>query len=458
MKTIFVSIFDGDTERVILRTSVFDVLKASGNRIVLLVRGKDRISHYEKEYKSDQVYIELLPEANSWQEHVWYYVGWNSIPTRSSEVRRIREYWNKGKYVFFILGSIAGILAKAKMWREFLRYLYLKTGEDYVPELFEKYKPDLLFAANMFSPEDTRLLRAAKIRNVRNITMAKSWDVLTTKAFTRVKGDFIIVYNEPNKKEAIEIGDYTQEQVIVTGFPQFDIYYKNAILSRDEFCKRVGLDPQKEYALYGIPGDWKSPDTRHILSVLDKKITEGAFIKPFQILARFHPKYRDSSEGLDTKHIIFDKPGVYFNTNIEFGIDSGSNNMNHWTFRENDIVHLMNSLRHASMVINVDSTLTLDGVANNKPVIIIAYDGGRKLSYKKSIAFIYERDHYQRVIKTGGVSLVKSHAELTDTINRFLENPESLREERERLKEEILYKLDGRGGERMGQAVLSALL
>ncbi len=457
MKTIFISIFDGDTERVILRTAVFRVLKESGHKIVLLVRGKERVDHYRKEYGSDQVVVELLPPANSFLEVVWYYIGWNSIPTRAVEVRRIREHWNHGKFLVFFAGWFAGLLSHMRIWRELLRSTYFVIGEDYAKELFSKYKPDLLFAANMFSPEDTRLLRMAKKLKVRSVTIAKSWDVLTTKAFTRVKADHIVVYNELNRKEAVMFGDYKPEQITVTGFPQFDIYTeKNIYLSREEFCKRVGLDPSRRTILYGLPGDWKSPDTRAILVELDKRIGANAFAKPIQILARFHPKYPDSSQGLESPHIIFDRPGTYFSKGGEFGIDASASTYK-WTFRDDDIIHLANSLYHSDIVINVDSTLTLDAAALDTPSILIGYDGDRVLPYHRSIAFIYERNHYQNVLKTGSAPVVKSHEELEQEINLFLSDPLYRREGLNKLKSGLVYKIDGASGKRMGEAILTQL-
>ncbi|HYD92908.1 MAG TPA: hypothetical protein VEB18_00385 [Candidatus Paceibacterota bacterium] len=457
MKTIFISIFDGDTERVILRTDVFRVLKESGHKIVLLVRSADRIEHYQREFANEQVAVELLPPSGSRQETLWYYAGWNSIPTHAVAVRRIREYWNTGKYHLFVIGSIAGILAHSRVWREFLRLLYRVFGESYAEALFEKYRPDLLFAANMFSPEDSRLLLTARRRKVPSVTIAKSWDVLTTKAFTRVKADRLLVYNEFNKKEASQYGDYPPSRVVVVGFPQFDIYTREDIfLPREAFLEKVGLNPAARYALYGIPGDWKSPDTRPIIAMLDEQITQGAFVEPFQVLARFHPKYRDSTEGLQTTNVVFDKPGKYFAAGGEFSLDSGKD-ANQWTFKDDDVIHLANSLRHADVIINVDSTLTLDAMANRKPAIIIAYDGDRKLPYRRSIAFIYEREHYRNVIKTGAVPLARSHTHLVQLLNTFLENPEYLQAERDVLTERMLYKLDGRSGERAGQAILTVL-
>lgn len=456
MKTIFISIYDGDTERVILRTDVFKTLLQSGHRIILLIRGVELVPYYRKEFESEQVQVEALPSANSQAENWWFSVGWNTIPTRATAVRRYRDYFLKKKYGMYFLGGLLSFLGKSRAWRSLLRSMYLVSGKEYAIELFKKYNPDLLFAANMFSPEDARLLATAKKRNVRTVTLAKSWDVLTTKAFTRVIADRIMVYNQFNHDEAIAVGDYLPEQVVITGFPQFDIYtLQETFLSREEFCKKAGLDPMRRTILYGIPGDWKSPDTRAILTELDRRIEADNFAKPIQILARFHPKYPDSSEGLDARHIVFDRPGMRFSENTEFSLDAGNRgSTNKWTFREDDIIHLANSLYHSDISINVDSTLTLDAAALNKPSILIGYDGDRKLSYKESIAFIYEREHYQHVLKTGGVSLVHSHDELASEINKFLSDPMYRKESLAVLKQELLYKVDGKSGERMGQAVL----
>ncbi len=457
--TIFISIYDGDTERVTLRTDVFDVIKKSGHRIVLLIREAERVPYYQKEFGSDQIVVEVLPPANSKVENWWFSVGWNSIPTRGAQVRRYRDYFLNKKYSLYIFGGLLGLCGHMRWWRQFLRLIYSRGEKGYAVELFEKYQPDLLFAPNMFSAEDIRLLLTAKRRGVRTVTTAKSWDVLTTKAFTRVIADKMLVYNEINRNEAITIGDYKPSQVVVTGFPQFDVYTNQEVFtSRKDFCEKMGLDPAKRIILYGIPGDWKSPDTHAILAELNKRIESGAFVKPLQILARLHPKYRDTSEGMEARNIIFDRPGTYFADSTEFSIDAGARGpTNKWTFRNDDIIHLANSLYHADLIINVDSTLTLDAAALNKPSILIGYDGDRKLSYHRSIAFIYERNHYKHVLATGGAIVAYSHDELVIEINKVLIDSTYNRDGLERLRKELLFATDGHAGERMGQAVLAAL-
>lgn len=456
-KTIFLSVFDGDTERVILRTGVWPTLLASGHRFVLLVRGKDRIDYYREEFGSSQVLVELLPSAASRLETLWYYISWNSIPTHAVTVRRYREYWAQKRYIAFFVTLPLWFLGHLRVWRTALRLFYWYTGEPYADELFEQYAPDLLFAPNMFSPEDMRLLRTAKRRGVRTVTTVKSWDVLVTKAFTRVLADTVLVFNEYNKREATDIGDYAPEKSVVTGFPQFDIYRSSPFSSKEDFCKRLGIKTYSRLILFGVPGDWKSPFSKDILLALDTAIQQGEIGGDVHVIARLHPKYRDSSESLTFKHITLDRPGTYFSKKGEFSIDSSVSNMNQWRFNVEDIEHLADSLYYCDVVINTDSTLTLDAAANNKPTVLVGYDGEHILPRRKSIRYIYERDHYKNVLDTKGVALANSNKELVHFIRCFLNNPVYLQKERQKLKDELLFKIDGKAGERMAQAVLGTL-
>lgn len=458
-KTIFLTVYDGDTEKVILRSSAFSHLLRSGHRIVLLVRGQSRIEYYRNMFGSDSVSVELLPPATTWGETVWHYLSWNTVPTHAAYIRRKINFRKDRRIYLYILESVAWLLGHMRIWREFLRLVYFCIPDSYAADLFDTYKPDLLFAPNMFSPEDFRMLKAAKKRGIATITTAKSWDVLTTKAFTRVKADRILVFNEFNKEEAIHFGDYSPEAVTVTGFPQFDVYVQEGIFSlREEFCAAIGADPQKRLLLLAVPGDWKTPYTKEIMLELDRRIEEGRFGEPIQVIARFHPKYPDSSESLRLKHFIFDRPGTLFSAKREYSVDMGVRGTYAWTFTDKDIAHLANSIRHTELVINTESTLTLDAAANDKPSILIAYDGGAHVPYWDSIERVYEREHYRHVVETGAAPIVKSHDELEHEIREFLTNKKYLWAEREALKRKLLYKVDGKSGARVAAAVLKELL
>lgn len=459
MSTIFISLYDGDTEKNILRTNVFPILKNAGHTLVLLVRSKDRIEYYKENFGDKNVYIELLPYALTKAERIFHHLGWNSIPTYSVFLRRHDMYLVHKKKIRYAIERICGFLGKFRMWREFIRATYYFLPANYAGDIFKKYNPDVLFSPSMFSAEDFRLVRYAKKHGVKTITTVKSWDVLTTKAFTRVKADKLIVFNEYNKEEAIDIGDYNANKIIICGFPQFDAYIDQSIyVSREEFFKEIGADINKKLILFAVPGDWKNPYTHEVMIGLNNAIEQGKFDEPVQVLARFHPKYPATGEGLkNLNHFIMDRPGKYFGVNTERSIDTSASVALQWTFTNKDLIHLANSIKHSDVTVNTESTMTLDAAALDKPVVLVGFDGFQKLDYWRSMIRNYDRDHYTNVIKTGGVRIAKSPEEFVSYINLYLKNSSQDTLGRKELQQKLLYKLDGKSAQRVALAVMSAL-
>ncbi|MCL4732610.1 CDP-glycerol glycerophosphotransferase family protein [Patescibacteria group bacterium] len=462
-KIIFLSIYSGDVDRIFVRSGVLDGLVSAGHYVVLLVRGDDgeqeKIRYYQDSYLREGVVIEFIPLGMNAFEFFAYHLAWNSLPSYSAYVKRKDLYLKHKKKFRYSLELLAGFLGRFRLWRHFLRSVYYHWPDAYCKDLFDRYKPDLLFAPNMFSPEDCRLLRYAKKHGITTVTTMKSWDVPTTRGFTRVIADRILVFNEINKQQTIDIGDYPEEKIRVMGFPQFDYYVRPELrVPREDFFKNIGADPSKPLILFAIPGDFKLPTINDILIALDNAIESGKIPRDIQVLARFHPKYRSPAETLkNLRHFIMDRPGTYFTDKVELSTDAPMSQTFQWVFTNKDIVHLVNSLLYSDIVINVESTITLDANAFNKPVIMIGYDGDQKLDYWHSVRRNYDREHFKAVLESGGVAYVQSHDELINAILRYLKEPEADKEGRRRLKERLLYKVDGRSSHRVVQYILEML-
>jgi hypothetical protein len=219
----------------------------------------------------------------------------------------------------------------------------------------------------------------------------------------------------------------------------------------------LGLDPLKAMIFFSIPGDWKTPYTKDILIELSHRIDAGRFTKPIQILAQIHPKYPSSCEGLSIPHVIIRRPGTLLVSKKETSIDMGIAGSFAFTFTDKDVGELYDAVRFSEVCINIESTLTLDAAAARKPSILIGYDGNQKTPYWRSVARLYERDHYRNVVQIGAAPLVSSHDELEREINAFLSDPGYRLAERRELECQLLYKRDGKASERVAAALLSAL-
>ncbi len=462
MSTIVISIYDGDTEKNILRSGVLSKLKSKNHKIVLLIRSSKngaREEYYKDSFGADNVVIESMPPAMTKFENYMFHFSWNTLPTRSAYVKR-HDLYLKHKNIFrYSIECAAGFMGRFRLWRDLIRLFYYIIPDDYCADLFIKYKPDIFFSPNMFSAEDCRLLRQARKMGIKTMTMAKSWDVPTTRGFTRVKADKILVFNDINKEEIIRIGDYKPDQVTVVGFPQFDIYTHDDIyLSKEDFYSSVSADVSKKLILFAVPGDFKNPYSHEIMTNLDNAVTNGKFDKPVQFLARFHPKYPSTGETLQhLKHFIKERPGTYFSKSFEKALDAPMSETFQWTFSDKDIIHLANSIHHTEMTINTESTMTLDACAHNKPVVLIGFDGDQHLDYWHSVIRNYDREHLRGVLDTGGARLAKSSDELIKYINDYLNNPDLDKEGRIKMQNRVLYKVDGQSSQRVVNALLAML-
>lgn len=454
MKTIFFTVFDGDIEKNYLQSEVFKALKDSDNRIVLLL--KHGLAKRYAYFADANVVVEELPPSGCFSERLFFWLGWNSIPTYSIYMRRYETYLKHKSKLQYASGRIFGLLGYFTWYRYFLRWIYAQIPDDYARDLFDRYSPDLLFAPSMFSFEDGRLLRMAKRRNIRTVTTSKSWDVLTNKAFTRVIADTILVQNKSIRDIALRFGDYAPESVIIVGFVQFDYVRDTELLiSRDAFFKSIGADPTRKLILYSTSGDWKNPYDDEVVEGIHAAIEHGK-LEGAQILARFHPKYPSKIEKLDLPHLIKDRPCQ--TSGAEASIDGVTNEVYSFTWTRDDWAHLANSLFHSDVTVNTMSTITLDAVSFDKPVVLIAHDGNdRAFPYWQALRRTYDETHYRDIINSGCARVGNTMHETVQAIRDYLADSQRDSDPRERLRKEYLFGVDGKAGARIAAAILKNL-
>src|SRR3989344_1927286 len=144
MKTVFITVYDGDIEKNILQSAVLRTLEESEIRVVLLV--KNGIVHNYRHYSRGNIVVEELPPALCASEKFFYWIGWNILPTYSGYLRRYQSYKLHRNWLRLKLGGLLSFLGRFRMFRQLLRAIYATIPDTYCQELFEKYKPDLMYA------------------------------------------------------------------------------------------------------------------------------------------------------------------------------------------------------------------------------------------------------------------------------------------------------------------------
>lgn len=123
--------------------------------------------------------------------------------------------------------------------------------------------PDLLLVTPLveLGSQQVDYVKTARRLGIRSALCVASWDNLTSKGLIRVVPDHVLVWNESQKREAVELHGVRTDQVIVTGAHLFDRWFgARPSRSRDEFCRLVGLDPSRPFLLYVGSSVFIAPD------------------------------------------------------------------------------------------------------------------------------------------------------------------------------------------------------
>lgn len=446
MKTIFITVSDGEVSKNILRSNIFRLLKAHAH--IILFVNKNKLEYFQAKFASPTVIIEPIPRPTFPRiEEVFSDIFLFSLHTKSILV--------KIEYFYFSGGHMPGRLIKKLLWffgefywyRQLVRFIYKLIPDRSFHAYFNKYKPSLIFAANLISNEDARILKAAQNFGVRSVGMPKGWDNLTLKTFLGVFPDLLLVQTELIKNDAINFLDYPDDKIEVVGFSKFDIYLTKPKITREEFLVSIGLDPKKKTILYAGAGDQLAPHDEEILQDLLEVIDSGNIATPVQVLVRPHPKYIYRSEIIkQSKTWILDRPGKL--------IDSKQGN---FEFEGGDIERLVDSLFFCDVLIHTASTLGIESAIFNKPSISIAFDGNAILPDELSVKRYYSYIHLKRVIDGGGMKVAYNFNELINYLNNYLLNPKLDSEERRRMVFENAYNIDGLASKRISDFILKQL-
>jgi hypothetical protein len=120
-------------------------------------------------------------------------------------------------------------------------------------EYLRERRPDLVVLTPLVVLKTAQLdlARAAIELGIRNVFAVASWDHLSSKGELNFIPQSIVVWNDIQKREAIELHDLPADRIAVTGSQVFDDWFdRQPSTTRAEFCARVGLSPDRPILLY----------------------------------------------------------------------------------------------------------------------------------------------------------------------------------------------------------------
>ncbi|WP_026935511.1 hypothetical protein [Christiangramia echinicola] len=277
--------------------------------------------------------------------------------------------------------------------------------------------PDLVFCANQRPVNAIAPITAAKDIGIPTACFIFSWDNLP-KATKVIDTDFYFVWSNYMKKELLEYYPFVQEQQVkITGTPQFEIHYKEeVIMSRKEFYKKYDLNPQKDYLCFSGDDITTSPhdeiflkDVAESVRNLNRKGEEmGVIFRrcPVDFSGRYGTvieEYNDVIRSIDPQW--------------SRGVDSWDQVMP----TRQDMMLQTNIIQHSFMVINVGSSMVFDFIAKNKPCGFLNYKP-RIENLEKDIREVYDYVHFRSMPDKKAVYWINEVQEIEDVIKSAKNN------------------------------------
>ncbi|PIQ82336.1 MAG: hypothetical protein COV76_04210 [Candidatus Omnitrophica bacterium CG11_big_fil_rev_8_21_14_0_20_64_10] len=321
--------------------------------------------------------------------------------------------------------------------------VYQRIRPVHYRKAFEALRPALLVTASAgFSTTlDVPLIREARTAGVPVLYVVHSWDNLNgLKGLMLERPDRLAVWNDRMKQQAVERYHYRPDQVEVVGALQMDLYQApETFLSREAFFRQLGLDPARPMILLatGMP----ELDCGYLVEAVLRVLKENRFDGPPQLVCRAHPLEPHGYEAFDSV------PGLVMDRFAHISNGLG------WNPPLAESRHVANLVRHAAVVINVASTITLEAMLADTPTINVAYDPIHPADFTRHIHQDHWGRHFIPVEASGATCIVRDEAELAAGIGEALRAPAERRSARRQLAGTLVGPLDGAAHRRVAALI-----
>lgn len=225
--------------------------------------------------------------------------------------------------------------------------------------LLAERRPDAVLVTPLvgFGSTQAEYVRAAGALGIPTVLPVLSWDNLTNKGLLRDRLDLVLVWNEPQRQEAIELHDASPGSVVVAGAWSYDQWFSwQPSRSREEFAALVGLRPDRKLLLYVCSSPFIAPDeVTFVRRWLGAVRAAGGELAEAGVVVRPHPQHAAQWQGVELGEaaVVWPRAG-------EDPLDASAKR------------NYFDSIHHADALVGVNTSALVEAAILGKPVHTVA--------------------------------------------------------------------------------------
>jgi len=324
------------------------------------------------------------------------------------------------RFIFRFIGYCCSEkwILRFTLWQE-LTYIFYPLNKEY-NNILVTDNVDLLFFSHQRPPFIAPLITVARRLGIETATFIFSWDNLASKGRMAGIFDYYLVWSNLMKQELLTF--YTSiksNQVFIVGTPQFEPYLLSRYeTSKEAFYITFNINPSLPTICFSCGDISTSKNDELYIETIAELISENKIITPINLIVRTSPA-EDPSRFYALQNRFPD-----IGWNFPKWSLSRKNHQEPWSQRipsSEDLKDLRALLQYCDIGINMCSTMSLDFMLFNKPVINPVFGSSENGLYndQKFLQFA----HYERVVESGAVTIARNKTELLNGINEALFEP-----------------------------------
>jgi len=255
----------------------------------------ERVTHAEVTVRTNRAWSGLARGVRAWSDYLRY------LEPEYRRAQKLRERATRRVPAALVaMSGWPGIETRAGRRALATLLLWLERALPTDPALdaeIETQEPDVVLVTPLvdLGSDQVEYLRSARRQRVRTGLCVHSWDNLTNKGRIRIQPDRIYLWNERQKREAVEMHGVPAEHVVVTGAPVYDQWFgRRPSTTREKFCAKAGLPSDRPFLLYLCSSAFIAPQEAAFVQrwVQTLRAASVERVREAAVLVRPHPVNR----------------------------------------------------------------------------------------------------------------------------------------------------------------------